>query len=67
MNAPQGYAIGPARLELPAGARNRRKISVKIRKKRLLRGVATKGTIPLKSNIYYKTPGILSDKTMDHN
>ena len=46
MIAPQGYAIGPAGLEPPAGARKRRKATVKNTKNHPLRSVATKGTIP---------------------
>ena len=43
--APQGQVIGPAGLEPPAGARNRRKATVKNTKNRPIRCVATKGTI----------------------
>ena len=46
MIALQGYAIGPAGLEPPAGARNRRKATVKNTKNRPLGSVATKGTMP---------------------
>ena len=44
--APQGQAIGPAGLEPLAGARNRRKVTLKNTTNRPLRIVATKGTIP---------------------
>ena len=45
-----GFTIGPAGLEPPAGARNRRKATVKNTKNCLLRCVATKGNIPEKVN-----------------
>ena len=45
----------PAGLELPPGARNKRKATVKENTKyRPLRGAATKGTIPKKSCIFFK-------------
>ena len=55
MIAPQGQAFGPAGLEPPTWARNRRKAAVKRTKNLPLRNVATKGTIPdLIKKIYFK-------------
>jgi len=46
--------MGPAGLEPPAGARNRRKATVKNTKNSLLRYVATKGTLPKFSKDFKK-------------
>ena len=50
MIALQGYAICPAGLEPPAGARNRKKIYYRSTTKRPLRGDVKKPTIPKSSN-----------------
>ena len=55
--APHGYWLEP-----PAGARNRRKVTVKIQISG--RGVTTKGTIPDNSNIdvQMKKPILITEK-----
>ena len=58
MIASQGYVIGLARLEAPAGARSRRKATVKDTSNRPFRCVATKGTIPkITLNCYFQFIG----------
>ena len=46
MIASHGYVIGPAGLEPPAEARNKRKATVKNTKNRPIRCGVTEGTIP---------------------
>ena len=57
MITPQGSTIGPA------GARNRRKATVKKNRNRPLRSVATKGTIPKKTACIISLRGIFRTRT----